>query len=250
MIVDCTTFFDGLDILEIRLNCLAPYVDRFIICESPYNMLGVKKPLIFEENKDLFKDFPITHLIVHDHQRHMNGVWKPYYYQLDYMLRAMENVPDEAIVMLSDFDEIPNLKEYKMEEGIFLQQLYYYYLNVKVNSMWNGTIAVSKKHLTSFAGMRKNRGRIPQVKCFGGWHFSYVSSAEDIVKKIESFCHREFNTEEIKGKVAERRAKLIDPFGRFDEVPFVVEMPTGPEWLLENRSRYEHLFYKEIDNAS
>jgi hypothetical protein len=31
---DCITFFDGLDILELRLNILDPYFDYFIIVEA------------------------------------------------------------------------------------------------------------------------------------------------------------------------------------------------------------------------
>ena len=31
----------------------------------------------------------------------------------------------------------------------------------------------------------------------GGWHFSFLQSPQDIIKKIQSFSHGEFNTAEI-----------------------------------------------------
>ncbi len=34
MTYDCFTFFNELDILEMRLNILDPYVDKFILVES------------------------------------------------------------------------------------------------------------------------------------------------------------------------------------------------------------------------
>ena len=30
----------------------------------------------------------------------------------------------------------------------------------------------------------------------GGWHFSFLQTPEDIIKKIKSYSHGEFNTEE------------------------------------------------------
>jgi hypothetical protein len=242
MIIDCFTFFNGLDVLEIRLNCLAPYVDRFVLCESPYNMLGVEKRLYFDENKSRFKDFNITHLIVENHLDHMEQDWEPYYYQMNYMMRAFKDADDDDIILLSDFDEIPNLTHYNGEEGVFRQKMYYYYLNVYTRvSNWKGTIATKKKHVRSFSRIRKRRGTYPSIA--DGWHFSYISSVEDIIIKIESFCHHELNTEEIKSMVAENKKNLRDPFNRSSR-KFIVSMPTGPKWLLENRDHYEHLFYK------
>jgi beta-1,4-mannosyl-glycoprotein beta-1,4-N-acetylglucosaminyltransferase len=39
-IFDCFTFFNELDLLEIRLHELAPVVDRFVIAESPVTFTG------------------------------------------------------------------------------------------------------------------------------------------------------------------------------------------------------------------
>lgn len=243
-IVDCITFFEGLDVLEIRLNTLAPYVDRFVICESPYTMVGTKKPLCFGDNKERFKDFNITHLVVHDHEEHMGGdIWAPFFYQIDYIMRGLEDEDSETIILLSDFDEIPDLENYvEGTEGKFYQKLYYYYLNVFTGKdNWRGTVAIKKKNIKNLGYVRHKRSA---YKAAGtGWHFSYVSTEEEIIRKIEAFCHQEYNTEAIKRGVFEKRKNLIDPFNR-GRRRYSVEMPTGPPWLLANKDRYEHLFYK------
>lgn len=239
--IDCFTFYNGLDILEIRLNCLAPYVDRFILVESPYDMVGKEKPLYFNDNKERFKNFNITHLVVHDHLEHMGG-WTPYYYQIDYMMREIEKEKDDQIVLLSDFDEFPDLTNYQGLEGIFKQRMYYYYLNVYTGKRnWRGTVATKKGNIKDFSLLRKNRKYLQPIG--SGWHFSYVCSPEEIVQKIEAFCHQELNRPEIKARVADNKAKLLDVFNRKDK-PFTVEMPSGPAWLLANKDKFNHLFYQ------
>lgn len=238
-VVDCFTFYNGLDVLEVRLNSLAPYVDRFVLCESPYDMMGKKKPLYFEENRDRFKDFNIVHLVVQDHEEHMGG-WTPYYYQIDYMMTALDDLAPDDIVMISDFDEIPDLSRYDGREGIFKQELYYYYFNVFTGDRrWRGTYAIKKKNLTSLSELRRTRKRAAAVG--SGWHFSYISTVQDIIEKIEAFCHQELNRPEIKACIEFNKANLIDPFNR-GRYQLRVKMPDGPKWLLENRERYEQLW--------
>ncbi len=68
MVYDCFQFFNELDILKIRLNVLAPIVDRFVISEATETFSGLKKPLYYEENKYLFAEFAdkIIHVVVDD----------------------------------------------------------------------------------------------------------------------------------------------------------------------------------------
>ena len=49
-IYDCTLFYDEDMILEIRLNMLNKYVDKFVISESAYTHSGVKKKLNYDIN--------------------------------------------------------------------------------------------------------------------------------------------------------------------------------------------------------
>ena len=50
MIVDSFLFFQELDLLEIRLRYLYPFVDKFIIVESCQSFTGRRKEFNFEKN--------------------------------------------------------------------------------------------------------------------------------------------------------------------------------------------------------
>lgn len=67
-IYDCFTFFNELDLLELRLNELASVVDYFVIAEATHTFTGKPKPLHFKENAARFEAFlpRIIHIIVED----------------------------------------------------------------------------------------------------------------------------------------------------------------------------------------
>ena len=56
-IYDCFTFFNELDLLEIRLNELNDVVDYFVIVEGKKTFQNNPKPLFLLENIDRFKKF-------------------------------------------------------------------------------------------------------------------------------------------------------------------------------------------------
>ena len=57
MIYDCFTFFNELDILEIRLNTLYDTVDYFVIAEANKTHTGKEKDYVFEKNQARFSNF-------------------------------------------------------------------------------------------------------------------------------------------------------------------------------------------------
>lgn len=259
VVIDAFPFFNELDLLEIRLNSLAPYVDRFVLCEMSITHSGNPKRLWFEENKERFSAFPITHLIAPIPDKNLDiemgkqsgDAWRLEHYQREYLMNGIQDADPEDIVLLSDLDEIPNLEDYKGEEGAFKQKMYYYYFNVFTNThLWKGPIATKRKNIHTLSRIRNLRNKIPTVVMDGGWHFSTIGTPEQIIYKIESFAHTELNTDGYKSRIAENRAKLIDPYGRAPEnwknyprYEFTVEMPSGPSWLLENKERYSQYFY-------
>lgn len=245
-IIDTFLFFNELDLLEIRLNALAPYVDRFVLAECPITHSGKPKPLFFKENKDRFKDFDITHLIVPVTE---GTSWVLEHYQREYLMNGLLDVSGEDIILLSDMDEIPNLENYKVgDEGAFRQKLYYYYCNIWTGIFWKGTLAFRKKHIRTLNKIRNRRTGYPTIVSDGGWHFSTLGTTEQILYKIESFAHIELDTPEIKDRIAENRINLTDPYNRTAKnwknrgYQLRVEMPNGPKYLLDNKERYNHLW--------
>ena len=63
-VIDVFPFFNEIDILEIRLNILEPFVDYFVISESTKAFQGQDKPLYYNENKEKFSKF--NHKIIHN----------------------------------------------------------------------------------------------------------------------------------------------------------------------------------------
>jgi hypothetical protein len=57
MVYDCFTFFNELDLLEIRLNTLDAVVDKFVIAEATRTHTGKHKDLVFKLNQSRFARF-------------------------------------------------------------------------------------------------------------------------------------------------------------------------------------------------
>lgn len=51
-IFDCFTFFNELDLLDIRFHELYDKVDYFVIAKSTVTFQNKPKPLIFADNRD------------------------------------------------------------------------------------------------------------------------------------------------------------------------------------------------------
>lgn len=160
-------------------------------------------------------------------------------------MNGVQDVDPETTVLLSDTDEIPDLKDYQGQEGVFKQKLYYYYLNTFTGDYsWRGTVALKRKNILTMYGMRRSRKRMPS-NGHRGWHFSTIGTVEDIIYKIESFSHQELNTPGVKERIEENRNKLLDPYNR-GSVELTIEEISGPERLVKNQHRYEHLIYKRL----
>ena len=67
-VVDVFPFFNELELLELRLRILSPFVDKFVLVECPQTFSGKPKPLYFQENQSLFSAWTgkIIHYVIND----------------------------------------------------------------------------------------------------------------------------------------------------------------------------------------
>ncbi len=284
MVYDCFQFFNELDILKLRLHVMAPVVDRFVISEATETFSGMKKPLYYEENKEMFAEFAdkIIHVVVEDtpegdtHDRDT--------FQKNAVGRGLTDCKDDDIVIFSDLDEIPNPEKVKQVIETILknkedaqnkvyhmaQRLFYCYLNMEEVSgkllaycgefegverkQWLGTkicrYAVAKT-------MPLGELRWPKCKEFGvrvadgGWHFGYMGGSKEadvrkrVAEKVRSAAHQEYNNKAVLSEVDDKIRDGEDIFGR--DACFVQTKidDTYPEYLREHQKEYAHLMKQE-----
>jgi beta-1,4-mannosyl-glycoprotein beta-1,4-N-acetylglucosaminyltransferase len=222
-------FFDEEMLLELRLNTLDKFVDKFVIVESVYTHSGKEKKLIFDVNKyPRFKE-KIDYIVVRDfpqgieqisnddsnleitNKEIMNALRRENF-QRNAINRGLANADDNDWIIISDLDEIPDLSNINFNSInnkiiFFKQKVFYYKLNLELKTLrWIGSKACKKKYLKSPQWLRNVKDKIyPKWRLDimfsekrynniffvenGGWHFSFVKKPEDIEKKLKSYLH-------------------------------------------------------------
>lgn len=280
MVYDCFQFFNELDMLKIRLNVMSPIVDKFVISEATETFSGLKKPLYYEENKEMFAEFAdkIIHVVVDDtpegytHDRDT--------FQKNAVTRGLANCTDEDIIIFSDLDEIPNPEKIKeilkdfQEDKIyhFAQRLFYCYLNMEEVSgnllsyagefdgverkKWIGTKMCSYKLLRE-QNLQLGELRFPERKQIGirvedgGWHFGYMGGhgEKDIKKRVQekviSAAHQEYNSKHVLNQVTDQIKDGKDIFGRDAKFIRCEIDETFPIYIREHQKELDFLIMHE-----
>lgn len=275
-VIDVFPFFNELDILEIRLNVLNPYVDFFILSEATKTFSGLEKPLYYQENKERFDKFnhKIIHNIVEDTTSPELHPYQRDVFQKDNIKQVvLENISDNDIIIWSDVDEVPNpeaiaeLESYFEQDAIFhfAQENCMGYLNlVEVGGIiramvtdwdygdrprWLGTKVFGKSILEKYtlSELRSKQESEKNYRIFpGGWHWSYVGSEglsveERVLKKIECAAHSELNNDQIKQNVS-RVKDNKDPLGRDYAIYQTVPIDNSyPQYILDNKEKFASL---------
>jgi FkbM family methyltransferase len=246
MLIDCFMFFNELDIVESRLEYLYNRVDKFVIVEANITHSGKDKPFNFEENLSRYSkysdkivyhkailnpsDYDFTRVVTKDDPS--NPSWQVENAQRNKILEVLNQFPNNAFVMISDADEIPNKStidaaiksiSFNQPAVAFAQDFFIYSLNQKLEDLWSGTVLTTNSFVKKQTPQwfRTNRSSFTAVKN-GGWHISYVGSAEAIQYKIDSFAHQELNTDKFKdlNYIQSRMQAGQDLYGRpYNVVP-------------------------------
>jgi beta-1,4-mannosyl-glycoprotein beta-1,4-N-acetylglucosaminyltransferase len=110
-VYDCFTFFNELDLLELRLTELSGLVDRFVIVESTLTHMGAPKPLYYADNKERFAAFRdrIIHIVVDDmpDAAAEKDPWVREVGQRNAIARGLSGARPSDRIIVSDLDEIP-----------------------------------------------------------------------------------------------------------------------------------------------
>tara|TARA_B100001175_G_scaffold203398_1_gene172653 strand:- start:3042 stop:3839 length:798 start_codon:yes stop_codon:yes gene_type:complete len=259
-IIDCVTYFDEDVLLDLRLNILYEFVDKFVICEGAYDHRGNKRETKFNINN--FKKFSdkIIYLKVDDFPS-LEDPWKMLRHQRNSSMKYIRELDPDDYVLISDVDEIPNphkLEEFtnnKNEIGVFKQLFFYYKLNLLNFSSpeWFGTKICKVKKFKNPDWLRsykykqypwwrfdkpKNLKIIPN----GGWHFSFLYDVEGIIKKISSYQHTEFDNKNIKNyeKIKKKIIEGEDIFNRGYKFKKINIDEKFPNYIINNKNNLKN----------
>ena len=255
-IIDCFLYNNEELILDIRINTLTKYVDKFVIVESKFDHQGNKKKLNF--NIDNFKKFKdkIKYLVIEEFPDGMTN-WDRENYQRNYIIHGIRDLDEDDYIIISDVDEIPdldklkNLHEHKFT--VFKQKLFYYKLNLlnETTPFWFGSKICKKKYLKSPQWLRKKKvkkypfWRFDKIKWNiienGGWHFSFLMSVNQIKSKLSSYAHAEFNNKVYNNvdKINYSIKNKLDLFDRPMQYQKVEFDETYPEYIYKNRMKFK-----------
>jgi len=222
-------FFDEEMLLDLRLNVMDQYVDKFVITESTYMHSGKSKKLIFDKNK--FKKFKdkITYIVVDEEPSDLIQIKdsdtlnekqikmtinakKREMYQINKTQEGIINADNDDIIIVSDIDEIPNLEKINMKNInnkliFFKQKMFYYKFNLFYKSLpWYGSKACKKKYFLTPEWLRslknkkypfwrvdtlfsKAKYKDVYLVSDGGWHFTNMRKPENLENKLLNFLH-------------------------------------------------------------
>lgn len=251
MVIDITLYNGEREIFEIRYNILKDIVDEFIVVEYLETFSG----------KDKYSSEPIMlpkvkHIVMSRGSycdefvpQVMYPNFNIEYAQREALKKACAHLKDDDIVYVGDVDEIWKPKE--IGDGVYkLEQLmYYYYVNNRWDRNWTGTFVGHWKDIKNISwntarqgeGQRMdNPSTFPNLIKDGGWHFTNCMSLEEIKKKIESYSHQEYNTDNFKNQLPYKIENNIDYYGR--PFPVLIDNENLPDYLLQNKEEYKHLF--------
>lgn len=194
MIVDAVTFYNEIDMLKLRLEYLDPIVDYFVIVESTVTHKGEPKKLYFSEHESEFQPWmhKIRRVIVEDNPTDPNP-WSRENHQRNCITRGLDGIDDDAIVMISDVDEIPNPKAIQQQDVTYSLDMITFNYSLKyiqAFEKWFGTVVTHKKDVMEKGGQyfRDKRWKFPYVE-FAGWHFTSFGDLEFVTNKLKNFAH-------------------------------------------------------------
>jgi beta-1,4-mannosyl-glycoprotein beta-1,4-N-acetylglucosaminyltransferase len=278
--------------LDVRFNILNDEVHKFIVVESSYSHSGEAKKFNFDINdypkfkdkiiyikinqepNNLYSDKDIRSNPIYKRLNSIKRIEQSY----EYMWKGIVNAKDEDLIIISDNDEIPNLKSNEFKKNnknfiIFKQLLFYYKFNFFYDLVpWHGSKACKKKYLTSFSDLRNLKNKeysfwrldtyFSKIKKNnlkiiddGGWHFTNLKTPEELYLKLKNFGHHdEFDNSKI--TIADLKKKIDNGLVLYDHFSDkssknkwlynyklkIIKDSLLPNYLIKNRTNFNEWF--------
>lgn len=232
LVIDCF-MYNGEPVVEFRLKYLYPLVDHFVVVESQTTHSGKIKPRLFTERFahvfQPYMDKVIIHVLnglpsEHDNtnpiikrilsSKHSFRIHEPAWlreaYQRDavqdFLLTTFSNRP--FMVIVCDADEIPSERVVSKLSTVYdqcHQGVHFQMVFLRYNFLWKEPTLWSHPFVITDQGTRDQsfsdvRLHVQKQIEHSGWHLSYFLTPNDMVRKLESFAHTEYDLPKYKSK--------------------------------------------------
>lgn len=266
MIYDTFLFHSEFELLDIRLHELGDVVDKFVLVESTKTFKGDDKPLYFDENKYLFKDYldKIIHVTILDSPdfdpddkvpgESGGGIDR---FQRNCVMRGLTGCNDNDVIIIADADEIVRrevLKNISLTDRRIYNmrfRLYYYYLNTYFERFWREVCILKYSKLKTFPfphAIKLGYRRWRPIDGDCGWHFSYLGSAEKVKEKINWYWYIDTpainNIDNIQDCIKNLRS--VNPYShlrgqtmKIDDISYL------PKYVQDNQDKFKPYFWTD-----
>ncbi len=261
MIYDTFTYNGEKDILDLRLNVLYPYVDKFVIVEFDETFSGKKKTqlLLKDWHKDwnkfldkidcvqinksvynLYSDLADkSPNVPKDGPKH----WKLEFCQKESIKDALADLKDEDIVFIGDVDEIwdpTKIKEFLINPCKLKLKVYSYYLNNRSTEEFYGTIVAQYKDVKDVCLNHLRTSLLPRTSNEFGWHFTSMGGYDTVKKKLtDSYTEDSYAHPTIMNSLEENIKQNSDFL--FRDFTYNIDEDSWPQYLKDNKDKYKSL---------
>ena len=207
-IFDCFTFFNEVELLELRLEETWDAVDFYVIAESELTFTGQKKPLYYLEHADRFRPYrdKIIHLVIND-VPNSNNPFDREHFQRNAVVRGLTAAKDDDFIMISDVDELIRPDSIRAAQAlggyvVFSIPMYQFYFNLQERPIgWTAAYGFTRKYMNRIPNLsiaRWDRTTIhagfPLPELYhvlndAGWHFTHLGGIDRLQQKFRSYSH-------------------------------------------------------------
>jgi beta-1,4-mannosyl-glycoprotein beta-1,4-N-acetylglucosaminyltransferase len=209
---DFSLFNNEYEILDLRLKYMKNFVDKFFVCEINITYQSSSSEFY---SKNFIENYPIAKELISEGrlefvslelQPNVNYMEVERNHRTNFSGWVKENIKEDYVGIFSDCDEIVSedvvnfietVNQFESNSTIVrsLQMLMFYFAadNCSHEQQWGNPKIFHKRYLEGgdFQMLRDHDRTdiIPNM----GWHFSSFGGIQQVIDKIQSFSHTEFN---------------------------------------------------------
>lgn len=199
-VVDAVPVNDELDLLALRFEYLSPYVDRFVVAESPHTFTGAPKPLHVTENIERFARYADRlEIVTYDAEEGATS-WERERLARAALLNSVSTLPEDSVVLHADADEFPSRGQLTALRAVASPvvvplETFYRRANwrLEADTPLLRVKAMPVRDLPTDLHALRMSDEPEQLQGVPGAHLSYMGfSPADLAAKLLAFSHTEF----------------------------------------------------------